>query len=112
MRMLPRLYPPAEDMVALMEGELRLPERSALRRHLSGSDRCHTLLDRLEHAMLALAAELAAEPADAGVDATETAPRWRVRPAVPVGVLVGALLVAGWVGLQQRRAGVRIQSAA
>ena len=108
MRMLPRLHPPEEDLVAFIDGQLPLPERVVLERHLSGCDHCQDLLERLERAMLALAMETATAPADAA----EEAPRWRVRPAVPVGVLVGALLVAGWVGLQQRRAGPRMQSAA
>jgi anti-sigma factor RsiW len=97
MPLLPRLHPADEDLVALVDGELTLPERVAVERHLAGCVRCAGTLARIERALQALAAELAHEP----VSETAPAAAWRLNPAVPIagaGVLagsVGALLVAG-----------------
>ncbi len=108
MHLLPRLHPPDEELVALLDDNLPLPERVALERHLTACDRCRDLRERMDRALLALAAEIAVDP----VESLDDLPRWRVRPAVPVGMLFGALLVAGWMRHQQRRADPRMQGAA
>lgn len=110
MPLLPRRHPAEEELVALLDGELGLPERAAVERHLTGCMRCSRQRMRLDAALRALAAELATDVAAVA----EPAPEWRLRPAVRVagaGVLagsVGALLVAGLVRRrQQRRAALR-----
>lgn len=91
MRLLPPRHLPEEDLVALLDGELPLPERVALERHLAGCARCLDLRARLERALAMLAAELAETPAPAEA----AAPEWRLRPAVG---LAGAGVLAGSVG--------------
>ncbi len=117
MRLLRRIHCSEDELVALLDGELSLPERLAVERHLADCERCARLAGRIEKALCALAAELAVDPA-AGEPAA--APQWRLRPAVRVagaGVLagsVGALVVAGLIRRHQhqRRFGLRLPGAA
>jgi anti-sigma factor RsiW len=105
MRLLPRPHTAEEDLVALLDGEVTLPERVTLERHLGGCERCAGLLARHERARRALAMELAVDPLE-----TQAAPQhWRLRAgatAAGAGVLagsVGALLVAGLLVRRRHR---------
>ena len=107
MRLLPQRHPSEEDLVALHDGELPLPERVTAERHLAGCAHCNTRTAHLERAFAALAAELATDPAARN----EQALQWRLRPAVGAGAgvlagSVGALLVAGFLVRRHRRAAV------
>lgn len=93
-----------EDLVALLDGELPLPERTAVERHVAACARCTELLSRHERARQALAAELAREP-----EPSLPALQWRLRPAATAagaGVLtasIGALVVAGLLMRRHQR---------
>ena len=107
MRLLPQRHLPEEDLVALRDGELPLPDRVTTERHLAGCTHCATRMTHLERAFAALAAELAIDPAGRN----EQALQWRLRPAVGAGAgvlagSVGALLVAGVLVRRHRRAAV------
>ena len=98
-----RLHCSEDRLVALLDGELTLPDRLAVERHLGGCPRCAGLLARHEQCRVALAAELAH---DAPVSvATEVHLNVRVA-ATGAGVLagsVGALVVAGLLVQRHRR---------
>ena len=105
MRLLPQRHPPEEDLVALRDGELLLPERVTTQRHVTGCARCQDRMTHLERVFAALAAELATDPAGR----TEQVLHWRLRPAVGAGAGVlagslGALLVATFLVRRHRRA--------
>lgn len=100
MRLLSRAHYAEYDLVALLDGELPLPERVAVERHLSSCERCAGLVERLQRAFRALAVELAAEPITAD---QESEPNRRLHPAVRVAGAsflagsLGALVVAGMI---------------
>jgi anti-sigma factor RsiW len=103
-----RAHTAEEDIIALMDRELPLPERVSAERHMAGCERCADLYARNERARRALAFELAVDPAPEAA-----ALQWRLRPAATAagaGVLtasIGALVVAGLlVRRHNRRSGV------
>jgi len=97
-----------ETVVALLDGELALPERVDAERHLQGCARCTDLRERQERAMRALAAALTLETLRPQLGA-EPSPHWQLRPAVGAagaGVLAGAagvLVIAGVLALRGHR---------
>jgi anti-sigma factor RsiW len=105
-----RTHPVEEDIIALLDGELPLPERVTVERHLAGCERCADLYARNERARRALAFELAVDP-----ETNPAALHWKLHPAATAagaGVLtasIGALVVAGLLMRRHshhRRAGV------
>jgi anti-sigma factor RsiW len=98
MRLGLRAHTAEEDIIALMDGELPLPERVAVERHMAACDRCADIYARNERARRALAFELAVDP-ETGAAALQ----WKLRPAATAagaGVLtasIGALVVAGFL---------------
>src|SRR4051794_36480348 len=97
-----------ETVVALLDGELTLPERVDAERHLHGCPRCTDQMERHGRALRALAAALALDALQAEVT-TNPAPHWHLRPGVGAagaGVLagaVGALMVAGMLARRGSR---------
>ena len=97
------------SIVALLDGELLLPERVTAERHLSDCERCADLLTRQRAAERALAWLL--QDDEPLVDEPLTSPsRWELRPVVRVagasvlaGAATGALVVAGLLLRRGRR---------
>jgi anti-sigma factor RsiW len=102
-----------EALVALLDGELPLPERVSVERHLAACTRCSDLLARQEQAQRALGAELAADR-----QAVEQSLHWRLRPAAKAAgasVLagsVGALVLAGMLLRRHQRRGSGLRALA